>query len=192
MKPCAACPFLSAAPAGFWSPAHYLLIAYLGSVEAFVEADDIVRSMGCHKFNSVLTPKPGSVPRCGGWIRAARNSFAVQMAQRLGRMSDDEVEESYDDTPVMTPEAMLAQNGFDMTKVPPLRWARGDARYPSALDWEAAVRELREELRADPEAARRYLVPGGPCDREVTDAEVRKVLGELAAARYRARAQARA
>jgi hypothetical protein len=186
MKPCSSCPFQPSALRGLWSPAHYLLIAYLGSVRDFTEQSDIPRSMGCHKFNGVVGQAPGGKPpRCGGWVRAARDSFPLRM--KMPWMSEAELAELDDGIAVLTPEDMARLNGLDMARLPPLAWEPGDARYPRPADWVRAVVELRVRLELDPEHARTFVVPGSPLDIGVDDDDIRAALGDEAADRYAAR-----
>lgn len=185
VKPCASCPFLPSAPTGFWHPSHYLLIAYLGSVRTPVESMDASYRMGCHKHNSVIQPdRSGVPPRCGGWLRAARDAIAVQIPLRLGRLSPEELRDLEDDVLVLSPEEMARANGLDLARLPPLDWNPADPRYPTFRDWAVAVLVLRTQLADDPELAREYVVPGSPLDRSVSQEEVERALGPAAAERY--------
>lgn len=187
MKPCKSCPFQPTAKLGLWDPAHYLLIAYLGSVREFVEPSDLSTSMGCHQFNGVVRPNPsGATPRCGGWVRAAFDSFAMRMAR--SRMTPAELAELDDDAAVLSPEDMARLNGLDMRRVPPLSWNPGDRRYPTQESWRHAVSKLRASLTRNPRLARTYVVPGSPLDIGVSDEDIREALGDEAAERYAARA----
>lgn len=186
MKPCSSCPFQPTAVRGLWHPAHYLLIAYLGSVRDFSDLSDFSMSMGCHKFNGVVKPNhAGHTPRCGGWVRAARDSFAIRM--KLRRMSRAEIAEMDDGAEVLSPEEMARVNGLDLDRLPPLAYIPGDNRYPTPDAWIRAVVELRAKLDADKEYAREFIVPGSPLDIGVDDDDIIAALGDEAAARYAAR-----
>lgn len=186
MKPCSSCPFQPDAPRGLWHPAHYLLIAYLGSVRDFVDPGTLFRSMGCHKFNGIVGKNPaGPPPRCGGWVRAAHDSLKVTLDRRAGRTEDD------DDTTtaVLSPEEMAYYNGLDVERLPPLSFDPRGTRYATYNDWQAAHIELRAKLEADPEYAREFVVPGSPLDIGISDEAVRAALGDNAADRYGRRAE---
>lgn len=190
MKPCKSCPFQPSAVRGLWHPAHYLLIAYLGSVVDYTEPGDVNRSMGCHRFNGVVQPNPtGATPRCGGWIRAARDSIPLRMSLMLrGRTwTPQERAELDDGAEVLSPEEMARVNGLDMARLPPLSWTPGDPRYPHPDDWKRAVVELRVRIEADEEYARTFVVPGSPLDIGVDDEDIRAALGDTAADRYQER-----
>ena len=189
MKPCKSCPFQPSAVRGLWHPAHYLLIAYLGSVKSFVNLESFSLSMGCHQFNGVVRPNPtGATPRCGGWVRAARDSFSLTMRLRSGKLSRAERAEMEDGEAVLSPEEMARVNGLDMDRLPPLEWTPGDPRYPHPDDWTRASVELRARIEADKEYARTFVVPGSPLDLGVDDDAIRAALGDEAADRYQERA----
>lgn len=192
MKPCKNCPFLSKSPLGLWHPVEYLLVAYLGSVQDFVELRDLGSSMGCHQYNGITQEKPaGESPRCGGWLRAAKGSFTLQMQARMGKISEAELAEMEDGTPVMSPEELAAANGLDLEWLPPLRWRPGDPRYPTPSDWMSAIQDLRAQLREEPELAYTFVVPGSPLDRKTKDEDIRRAFGEAALQRYKARERGR-
>ncbi len=169
MKPCKSCPFNPDAVRGVWHPAHYLLIAYLGSIKVFI-GEFRLETMGCHHWNGALhDPKPGPMPHCGGWIRAGKDSFTMTMLRRLGRLPMDETLEIEDGTPVLSPEDMARLNGLDMSRIPPLDYDPDDGRYASYDAWRDQVVELREKLREDPDYARTFVLPGTPLDINVDD-----------------------
>lgn len=184
MKPCRSCPFRPKAQRGLWVPAHYLLIAYLGSVEDFV-APGAHPSMGCHKSNEVMSGLFRTPPKskwCGGWIRAARNSMAARIA--AFDMPAAEREEMQDRVAVLTPSEMARVNGLDMDRLPPLAWPYGSSRYPTFDSWRDEILELRRRLVADPDYAQTFVVPGSPLDVGATPDQVRDALGVRAARRY--------
>lgn len=184
MKPCRACPFLKDAPPGLWEPAHYLLIAYLGSVRSYVDKRD-ARMMGCHKFNGVVGPKPEHPPLCGGWLRAAQDGIALTLALRMGRLDAEAAEEMDDGVPVLSVEEMARVNGLDVDRLPPLDWSPDVRdRYPHPDDWAREVHDLRSRLERDPAAAREFVVPGSPLDVGVSDKVVAEALGQEAAVKY--------
>ena len=181
MKPCKSCPFSPDALPGLWEPAHYLLIAYLGSTDLLTSGP--LRSMGCHQWNGVISEKrkDTDAPRCGGWIRSARDAMAIQLLVRLGRIDGDETE---DGTPVLTPEQMLESNGFDMSRIPPRKFDHRDKRYASYQEWESAILTLRAALTDSPDFARTFVKPGSPLDVGVTREQVAAFGGEQMAQAY--------
>lgn len=187
MKPCKNCPFRPRAPLGMWHPVEYLLVAYLGSVKTYTEPRDIFSTMGCHEFNGITRVGAEASPRCGGWLRAARDSLPLTMQARLGKLTQGELAEMEDGAHVLSPEDMARANGLDVDRLPPLEWAPGDERYPTLDDWSMAVLDLRERLRADPEHARTYVIPGSPLDVGTSDEVIRGCFGEEALQRYKAR-----
>lgn len=192
MKPCSSCPFAPESPPGLWHPAHYLLIAYLGSLKGFAEGSDAFRSMGCHKFNGIVGKAPaGTAVRCGGWVRAARESFPVQMLTKFGRFSQTEIDEMHDGCSVLSPIEMARINGLDVDRLPPLEWTPElRDRYPHPDDWIQEVVELRVRIELDKEYARTFVVPGSPLDMGVSDETIRAALGDKAADRYEERDRA--
>lgn len=182
MKPCKSCPFSPQALPGLWSPAHYLLIAYLGSAD---HVSFIGKTMGCHQWNGVTRPglSPKDSPACGGWVRAARTtSLALRVAAAYGRIDMADLNDNR--TAVLTPAAMLEINGFDMTRIPPLTWSPDDSRYPTYGHWEAALLAIVAEVSDNPEAAGSYVLPGSPLASPISRDAVAATLGEAAAARY--------
>lgn len=174
MKPCKSCPFRRDARHGLWSPAHYLLIAYLGSADMVG-----VTTMGCHQFNGKSNKgfEPEIPPLCGGWIRAARYTVAVKIAIYVrGEIGEDEV--YGDECDVMSPEEMARVNGIDLDnpEIPPLRWSHESGE--SYLDWLSRHQTLREKLQKDPEYARRFVLPGSPLDNPPTPEEIDAIFGE--------------
>lgn len=182
MKPCKSCPFNRESLPGMWEAAHYLGIAYLSCADT---PRLISARMGCHQWNGIVHPsrQPGDTPLCGGWMRAARESLAIRMAMFSGRADPAEV---HDDTPVMTPEEMCRANGFDMDRLPPLKWdprIHRD-RYPTYQDWETEVVELREAIMDDPQVAFEYVLDGSPLALGVTREKVAAAMGEDVACAY--------
>lgn len=179
MKPCDSCPFRKTALLGLWHPAHYLLIAYLGSVRDFVDESALTERMGCHKFGGALRREHEieNPPLCAGWLRGAPRSFAVKVAVAMGRVT---CEDLVRDREVMSPETMAEVNGLDMARLPPLSWSPGDPRYPTFGDWTRTVQDLRTRLKADPEYARTFVIPGSPLDIGVNNEQVRGALGPRA------------
>jgi hypothetical protein len=180
MKPCKSCPFRRDARHGLWSPAHYLLIAYLGSADT---PPSPVPTMGCHQFNGKSNkafepeiPPMFSTGRdlCGGWIRAARDSIAV----RIAVMVRGEIDDVYDGYDVMSPEEMARVNGIDLDnpEIPPLRWSHESGE--SYFDWLSRHRTLREKIQKNQEYARRFVLPGSPLDNPPTSEEIDAIFGE--------------
>jgi len=182
MKPCKSCPFNRESLPGMWEAAHYLGIAYLSCADtpAVMQA-----RMGCHQWNGTVHPsrQPEDTPLCGGWMRAARESLAIRIAMTFGKADPDEV---YDDLPVMSPEEMCRINGFDMDRLPPLKWdpRTHRDRYPTYQDWETEVVELRDSIMEDPSVALDYVLDDSPLSRGVTREEVASVMGEDVARAY--------
>jgi hypothetical protein len=182
MKPCKSCPFHTETLAGMWEPAHYLGVAYLMCLD---HADVIHESMGCHQWNGKVNEKltQEDSPICGGWMRSAKGTLAMRLKFAFDKADPAE---AHDGFPVMTPEEMMRHNGFDMDKLPPLKWESHNpahrARYPSYGDWETEVLALRAAVRADPEVAREYALPGGPLE-TVTREEIAAFIGEEVTAR---------
>lgn len=165
MKPCANCPFLPSAPLGAWHPAEYLRVAYLGSVGSYADDADTNTVMNCHKSSRVCSGgRPVKPKVCGGWIRAAHDSFPLKIAAWIGRISRAERAEAVsDDVAVLSPVEMARANGLDVDRLPPLDWSiEVMDRYPTPQDWQRAISELRERVRLDPEYARTFVLPGSP------------------------------
>lgn len=183
MKPCSSCPFSPTAPLGLWHPAHYLEIAYLGSVDTYVEQADLHTAMACHKANDVLQPeRKGPLPLCGGWLHAAPDSFRARGAcarHQIDLETDSRVS-------VLSPREMMARNGFDLPRLPPLRWMIGeDARYPEFTGWASAVVSLRRALRRNPDLAWGFVLPGTPLARGARGEDLLIAFGPEGARRYR-------
>lgn len=181
MKPCKSCPFLPESQLGLWSAAHYLLIAYLGSVRDFVEGA-VETSMGCHQHNGILRPAPAKPPRCGGWLRAARDSYGLTIRSRLGMLDAAERAEMNDAIFVLSPEDMARLNGLDMSRLPPLAAPIG--KY---AEWRAEVEALKQRLREDPSYADTFVLPGSPLALGVTADQIEAALGSRAADLYDSR-----
>jgi len=171
MKPCKSCPFRKDSRHGLWSAAHYLLVAYLQSADI-----PSLPSMGCHQYNGKVKPslKAEVSPYCGGWIRAAKDNVAIGIRVAFGRIDNDEIHDGYD---VMSPEEMAKTNGIDMTRVPALRFDHRNQDVQSYVEWLNEHTELRNRLRADPEYARTFIVPGSPLANPPGQAEVDEIFG---------------
>lgn len=156
MKPCKACPFRPDAPHGLWSPAHYLAIAYLGSVRDPIPAL-MVSVMGCHQWNGVVHDKLKlqDAPICGGWVRAAHDSLAVRLRLHTPAYAD-----AFDGEPVLSPEGMARANGLDVDRLPPLHYDR--ERYETFDAWAAEVLSVRARCMADEEYARSFVLADSP------------------------------
>lgn len=179
--PCSSCPFRRDAQVALWEPAHYLLIAYLGSATDPVPSL-LGASMGCHKYNEVIQPGfNGRPPMCAGWLLAAPDALYLRIVQRVHGIDTDASSEGVD---ILSPEEMLRVNGFDMERIPPRGWRLGDPRYPTFGHWSNEVAALAEQLRRDPDAAWEYVLPGSPLRRGVSPEQVQKALGAAAALRY--------
>lgn len=187
MKPCSSCPFRADAQVGLWEPAHYLLIAYLGSLSDPVPAV-FGMTMGCHKYNEVLQPGfRGQPPMCTGWLLAAPDAQSIRFAAILGRLSPEEQAAVFGaarSTEVLSPEEMLRVNGFDMDRIPPRSWSKNDPRYPTFDAWAGEVTALATKLRRRPATAWEYVLPGSPLHRGVSPEQVEQALGPAAARRY--------
>lgn len=160
MKPCAACPFRPDSPMGLWEPAHYLAIAYLGSVRTPLPVH--FPSMNCHAWNPLVNPhlrREDSKP-CGGWARSLYVTESFRLRLCLPGYPDAD-----DGEPVLTPEEMARLNGLDMDRLPPLEWQPDTPGYEGDyLGWAQSVIELWHALNADPGLAREYVVSGSPLD----------------------------
>ena len=180
MKPCKACPFRPDAPHGLWAAAHYLAIAYLGSVTDPIP-ELLGQSMGCHEWNGRLSPnrQPEDTPRCGGWVRAARDSLNVRLAMAFSGLDPEEV---YDDTPVLSPRDMAEANGLDVGLLPDLHYDPGSGQTYD--EWKDGIVALRQAVLDDPTVALDYVVPGSPLALGVERDDVVRAFGEAAASTY--------
>lgn len=160
---CCSCPWNRRSTLGYWDPAHLIGIAYACS------ADIPVGTMGCHQWNGHYSPsrQPGNASLCGGWVRVAPDSGTVRVGLLKGLIdpsdcADRDWHELYPD-----PVSMLRWNGIDASRLPPLSVPEGGAETVRA--WISSLIELNGTMRANPEAARAYVIPCSPAEYGVLD-----------------------
>lgn len=176
MKPCKSCPFRRDARHGLWEPAHYLLIAYLGSADGAGP----IRTMACHQFNGKTKRSidPKIPPPCVGWVRAARHTVAARIVVYVRKQIGEKEVYGEDCREIMSPEEMARVNGIDLDhpEIPPLQWKHESGE--SYFDWLSRHQTLREKLEKDAEYARKFVLPGSPLDNPPTLAEIDAIFGE--------------